>query len=159
MALSARFLEALTWSAQLHAAQLRKGTDVPYFSHVMGVASIVLDYGGDEDEAIAALLHDAVEDQGGAETLEGIRQRFGESVAQIVDGCTDSQEFPKPPWRQRKEEYVKSMRGAPSSVRLVSSADKLHNARAILRDYQALGETLWTRFRGGQDGTLWYYRA
>jgi (p)ppGpp synthase/HD superfamily hydrolase len=156
---SARFEEALVLASRLHAAQLRKGTKIPYVAHILGVAGIAIEYGADEDEAIAALLHDAVEDQGGAATLADIRRRFGDRVAGIVEGCTDADTVPKPPWRARKESYIAHLPGASPSVRLVSAADKLHNARAILRDYRELGERVWDRFNGGRSGTLWYYRA
>ena len=159
MTLSPRFEEALLYAARLHATQLRKGGSIPYVAHLLGVASIALQYGANEEEAIAALLHDAIEDQGGAATREEIRRRFGDKVVEIVDGCTDADSFPKPPWKQRKETYVAHIRNAPASVRLVSACDKLQNARAILADYRALGDTLWRRFSGGKDGTLWYYRA
>ncbi len=159
MKLSARFEEALAYAAQLHAGQLRKGTKIPYVAHLLSVASIALRHGAGEDEAIAALLHDAVEDQGGAATRREIRRRFGENVARIVDGCTDSDATPKPPWRPRKEAYIAQVRNAPPSVRLVSAADKLDNARAILADYRRVGEEIWNRFTGGKAGTLWYYRA
>lgn len=157
--LSPRFDDALVYASQLHRDQVRKGTHIPYVSHLLAVAAIVLEHGGREDEAIAALLHDAVEDQGGSETREAIRERFGEDVAAIVDGCSDADTLPKPPWDERKKAYVAHVVIAPPSVRLVSAADKLHNARAILADYRQLGETLWDRFNGGRDGTLWYYRA
>jgi GTP pyrophosphokinase len=158
--LTDRFEQALTFATRLHAAQYRKGTDIPYVAHLLGVASIALDYGATEDEAIAALLHDAVEDQGDAgRTLEEVRRRFGEGVATIVLGCSDADVIPKPPWRTRKEDYIAHLPGVGPSVCLVSAADKLHNARAILADYRVLGEALWDRFRGGKEGTLWYYRA
>jgi (p)ppGpp synthase/HD superfamily hydrolase len=157
--LSERFQEALAYAARLHAGQLRKGTKIPYVAHLLSVASIALRHGAGEDEAIAALLHDAVEDQGGAATREEIRRRFGENVARIVDGCTDSDVTPKPPWRPRKEAYIARVRGASASVRLVSAADKLDNARALLADYRLVGDTLWKRFTGGKAGTLWYYRS
>jgi (p)ppGpp synthase/HD superfamily hydrolase len=159
MKLSPLFDEALVWASQLHAAQERKGSGVPYVAHLLGAASIALEHGATEDEAIAALLHDAVEDQGGAAILERIRHRFGERVARIVEGCTDTDAVPKPPWRARKEAYVAHVRSASPSVRLVSASDKLHNARSITSDYRALGEALWSRFSGGREGTLWYYRA
>jgi (p)ppGpp synthase/HD superfamily hydrolase len=159
MRLSARFEEALVFAARLHVEQTRKGTAIPYIAHLMAVSAIVLENGGNEDEAIAALLHDAIEDQGGAATREEIRRRFGETVVEIVNGCTDAEVIPKPPWRLRKEAYIAHMGMASASVRLVSAADKLHNARAILADYRALGEALWQRFNGGKEGTLWYYRA
>lgn len=157
--LSKRFDEAILFASELHRAQVRKGTGIPYIAHLLGVASIVLDHGGTEGEAIAALLHDAVEDQGGRPVLDKIRKRFGDSVAAIVEGCTDADVTPKPPWRERKEAYLKHLQGAASSVLLVSSADKLHNARALLGDYRVVGKALWGRFKGGKDGTLWYYRA
>jgi len=153
-----RFAEALNYAFELHRKQKRKETETPYIGHLLEVAGIVIDYGGNEDEAIAALLHDAVEDQGGAKTREEISNRFGENVARIVDGCTDTDEDPKPPWRKRKEAYLEHIVHAGHSVILVSAADKLHNARAILKDYRILGESLWNRFNGGKEGTLWYHR-
>jgi (p)ppGpp synthase/HD superfamily hydrolase len=157
--LGQRFDDALTFAAKLHARQIRKGSGVPYIAYLMGVASIALEYGADEDEAIAALLHDAIEDQGGAEAGEEIRKRFGDRVAAIVEGCTDADVKPKPPWRQRKEAYIAHIKDASPSVQLVSCSDKLHNARVILKDYRIHGDELWERFKGGKDGTLWYYRS
>jgi GTP pyrophosphokinase len=157
--LTSRFEDALIYATRLHAAQVRKATAVPYVAHLLGVAAIVLENGGDEDEAIAALLHDAVEDQGGAATRDEIRRRFGERATAIVDGCTDTDVTPKPPWRARKEAYIAHVRHADRSVRLVSAADKLYNVRSLARDYRQLGEELWARFNGGRDGTLWYYRG
>jgi (p)ppGpp synthase/HD superfamily hydrolase len=154
-----KFEEALLYAARLHREQKRKGTDTPYVTHLLAVAAIVGEDGGTEDEVVAALLHDAPEDQGGEERLEDIRARFGDGVAKIVAGCTDTYEEPKPAWRPRKEAYVARMASAPPSVRLVSSADKLHNARSILADLRAVGDDLWHRFTGGKEGTLWYYRA
>jgi (p)ppGpp synthase/HD superfamily hydrolase len=159
VALGPRFEQALPYAAHLHRDQLRKGTGVPYVSHLLAVAGIVLEHGGNEDEAIAALLHDAVEDQGGAPTLQAIRLRFGDTVAAIVEGCTDTDEMPKPPWRPRREAYIAHVASASPSVRLVSAADKLHNARTILADYRRHGDAVWDRFSGGKDGTLWYYRT
>src|SRR5437764_4348530 len=159
MILTERFEEALAFAARLHKSQLRKGTAIPYVSHLLAVASIALEHGADEDEAIAALLHDAAEDQGGDATRQEIRRRFGERVARIVDGCTDAETTPKPPWRERKERYVAHVAGAPPSVRLVSAADKLHNARSTLADLRASGDAVWGRFKGGKEGTLWYYRS
>jgi GTP pyrophosphokinase len=157
--LSERFATALTLAASLHRAQRRKGTTIPYIAHLLAVAGLVLEHGGDEDEAIAGLLHDAVEDQGGAATLAEIERRFGSRVAAIVVGCSDTDTTPKPPWRARKEAYLTHLDSASASVRLVSAADKLHNARSLLADYRQIGEALWPRFTGGRDGTLWYYRA
>jgi GTP pyrophosphokinase len=159
MAVSPRFVEALSYATFLHKDQVRKGTPVPYVAHLLGVCSIAFEHGAGEDEAIAALLHDAVEDQGGAPVLEEIRKRFGDNVAMIVAGCTDADTIPKPPWEQRKRAYIEHLLSAPDSVRLVSCADKLHNARSILADYRLYGETLWPRFKGGRSGTLWYYRT
>jgi len=156
--LSPRFEEALVLACDLHREQSRKGTQIPYVSHLLGVTSLALEHGADEDEAIAAVLHDAVEDQGGAETAARIRERFGDRVADIVLACTDSDVIPKPPWRARKEAYVAHIRHATPSARLVSACDKLHNARAILADHRRLGEAVWDRFTAGRE-TLWYYRA
>jgi GTP pyrophosphokinase len=156
-----RFEDAVIFATGLHATQLRKGTSIPYAAHLLAVASVVLEDGGDEDQTIAALLHDAVEDQGGPATLEAIRTRFGERVAGIVHGCTDADTIPKPPWQERKQRYLEHLRHAPREVLRVSAADKLHNARAILTDYRTLGDALWARFNpeAGQDNILWYYRA
>jgi (p)ppGpp synthase/HD superfamily hydrolase len=157
--LSARFEDALTLATRLHDGQTRKDTVTPYIAHLMAVAGLVLEQGGSEDQAIAALLHDAIEDQGHKVTLDEIRQRFGAAVAQIVDGCTDARVLPKPPWRERKQAFIAYLRDAPAAVRLVAAADKLHNARTILNDYRRVGEAVWERFNGGKAGTLWYYRA
>lgn len=159
MILSERFDNALLLASDLHRKQQRKGTGAPYLSHLLGVASLVLEHGGDEDEAIGALLHDAVEDQGGAPTLAVIRKQFGDRVADIVAGCTDADTIPKPPWKERKETYLAHIRTAAPSVRLVSNADKLHNARAILNDYREVSEALWDRFNSGVDELVWYYRS
>jgi (p)ppGpp synthase/HD superfamily hydrolase len=123
------------------------------------VAALVLEDGGDEDEAIAALLHDAIEDQGGAKTREEIRQRFGERVVSIIDGCTDSETLPKPPWKERKLNYLEKMRLASPEVRHVALADKLHNARSTVADWEREGEKVWQKFKGGKEGTLWFYRS
>ncbi|MCP4612926.1 MAG: HD domain-containing protein [Planctomycetes bacterium] len=159
MKLTTRFNEALVYAAQLHADQFRNGTRIPYIAHLLAVASIALENGADEDQAIAALLHDAVEDQGGEKTSQEIRERFGDNVAEIVEGCTDTDIIPKPPWQKRKEDHMSHLKNAGRTVLLVSASDKLHNARAILTDYRQLGESLWSRFNGGKDGTLWYYRS
>jgi GTP pyrophosphokinase len=143
----------------LHREQTRKGTAIPYAGHLLRVAGIVIDEGGSETQAIAALLHDAVEDQGGAPVLLEIRERFGAAVADIVEGCTDADAMPKPPWETRKRAYVAHLREAPADVLLVSCADKLDNARAILADYGEIGSALWTRFGAPPDRILWYYRS
>ncbi len=158
-ALTRRFEQALLFATRKHAGQTRKGTPTPYISHLLSVAGLVLEAGGDEDLAIAALLHDVVEDCGGAPMLKEIQRRFGKRVAHVVEGCTDTDLTPKPPWRQRKEDYLKRLRTADADVRLVSAADKLHNARTILTDYRECGEAVWERFQGKRGGTLWYYRA
>ena len=157
--LGARFEDALVYAVRLHAAQVRKATAVPYAAHLLGVTSIALEHDASEDEAIAALLHDAIEDQGGATTGDAIRARYGDAVHALVVGCTDADVTPKPPWRERKERYVAHVAGAPEPVKLVSAADKLHNARSIVADHRVMGDALWERFRGGKEGSLWYYRA
>ena len=158
--LGERFRSALVLASELHRGQVRKGAKgIPYVGHLLGVASIVIEDGGDEDEAIAALLHDAPEDQGGAATLARIRSEYGERVGAIVEACTDTLENPKPPWRERKERYIAHLEEAPEDVLRVSLADKVHNARAILADYREVGEELWSRFRGSREESLWYYRT
>jgi len=157
--LSRRFEQALLFATRKHAGQSRKGTAVPYVAHLLSVAGLVLEAGGDEDLAIAALLHDVVEDCGGAPMLKEIRRRFGKRVAHVVDGCTDTDLDPKPPWRQRKEDYIAHLRTADADTRLVSAADKLHNVRSIVAIYREIGDRIWERFHGKRDGTLWYYRT
>jgi len=159
VSLSNKFDEAFLYAHDAHRDQLRKKTDRPYISHLMGVAALVLQYGGDEDQAIAALLHDVVEDCGGAPRLKEIREKFGERVARIVDGCTDSDEIPKPPWQERKERYIKRVRSEPEDVLLVSAADKLYNMREILMDLREFGPSVWERFNGRRKGSLWYYHG
>ena len=151
--------QAFQYAAAMHAGQARKGTVVPYLSHLMAVTSLVLEAGGDEDLAIAALLHDVVEDCGGRPQLREIQKRFGPRVAKIVEGCTDSFTQPKPDWIERKKEYLHEVKHADDETRLVSASDKLHNVRTILTDYRQNGEAIWTRFNGKKEGTLWYYRA
>ncbi len=155
--LTERFGEALRYAHRLHLAQTRKGTAIPYVTHLMTVSALVLEHGGSEDQAIAGLLHDAAEDQGGAETLADIETDFGAAVAKIVADCTDSWAEPKPPWRERKEAYLATLGGKPVESLLVSLSDKTHNAEAILADYRELGDALWDRFSGGPAGTRWYY--
>ena len=157
--LGTRFRAALGYAATIHANQLRKGTDIPYLGHILAVAALVIEDGGTETEAIAALLHDAAEDAGGRERLAEIERRFGPDVAAIVAALTDAWIDPKPPWRDRKEAYVAGLGNAPETVLRVAAADKLHNARAILRDLRHHGEALWERFTADKDATLWYYRA
>jgi GTP pyrophosphokinase len=157
--LGPRFLRAFLFAAEKHKGQTRKASTIPYVAHLMGVASLVLEAGGDEDLAIAALLHDVVEDCGGTPLLKEVRRRFGPRVARVVDGCTDADTYPKPPWRERKEDYLRHLQIAGADTRLVSAADKLNNIRSILCDYRTVGESVWSRFNGGRDGTLWYYRT
>lgn len=157
--LGPRFTEAFLYAAEKHATQTRKRTDVPYISHLMAVAALVLEAGGGEDEAVAALLHDVVEDCGGMPVLEEVRRRFGNRVADIVQGCTDAYTIPKPEWKKRKLDYLDTLRRAGDDVRLVSAADKLHNVRTIVADYRREGDAVFDRFSGRRDGTLWYYRA
>lgn len=161
MMLGPSFGDALFYASRLHAGQVRKGTTIPYISHLLGVCDLVLTAGGDETEAIAALLHDGPEDCGGKPILDQIATQFGSHVAAIVEGCSDSlvdtATEEKAPWRERKEEYIQRLRGEPKSVLLVSAADKLHNAHAIERDVIADGVSTFERFNGKRDGTLWYY--
>jgi (p)ppGpp synthase/HD superfamily hydrolase len=157
--LGPRFLRAFLFAADKHSGQARKASTIPYIAHLMGVASLALEAGGDEDIAIAALLHDVVEDCGGAPMLKEVRRRFGKHVAEMVDGCTDADTEPKPPWRERKEKYIRRLKTEAADTRLVSASDKLNNIRSIISDYRAIGESVWSRFNGGRDGTLWYYRT
>lgn len=162
MLLGDRFEEALVYAARLHARQTRKSRAVPYVSHLLAVASIVLEHGGDEDEAIAALLHDAAEDQGGEPTLAELRRRFGDRVAGIVLACSDSlaaDPSRKEPWRERKLRYLAHLVHADSSARLISAADKLHNIRCLLADHRRLGDRVFDHFSGRREGTVWYYDA
>jgi (p)ppGpp synthase/HD superfamily hydrolase len=157
--LGPRFLKAFVFAADKHKRQTRKASSIPYIAHLMGVASLVLEAGGDQDLAMAALLHDVVEDCGGAPMLKEVRRRFGSRVAKVVDGCTDADAYPKPPWLERKQKYVERLRHEDAGTRLVSAADKLNNVRSILSDYRTIGESVWSRFNGGREGTLWYYRT
>jgi (p)ppGpp synthase/HD superfamily hydrolase len=158
--LTPKFIEALGYAARKHATQTRKASEVPYLGHLLSVAGLVIEADGTETQAIAALLHDAAEDQGGERTLAEIDEKFGAGVASIVAECSDTFEAPKPPWRARKERYIDHLRVASEDAVLVSLADKLDNARAILRDFRALGNEVWQRF-SVQDPQLhlWYYRS
>ncbi|MGO8987168.1 MAG: HD domain-containing protein [Terriglobales bacterium] len=157
--LGPRMQRAFRYAAKQHAGQTRKQSAVPFLSHLMAVAALVLEAGGDEDMAIAALLHDVVEDCGGMPRLHEIRKQFGARVAKIVEGCTDSFGEPKREWMERKKDYLREVTRADAETRLVSASDKLHNVRTILADYREHGEAIWKRFTGKKDGTLWYYRA
>ena len=158
-AYSPHLIEGLRVAAELHSRQRRKGSGVPYLAHLLGTCSIALEYGADEDEAIAALLHDAIEDVEPVGDARAAVAAFGERVLRIVEGCTDTDEYPKPPWRARKEAYIDHLADADASVLLVSAADKLHNARSMNADLRRHGAATWDRFNGGRDGSLWYYRA
>ncbi|NNE44711.1 MAG: HD domain-containing protein [Gemmatimonadetes bacterium] len=157
--MSQRIEDAITAATRYHAGQTRKGSGAPYVLHPLAVAALVADAGGDEDTIIAALLHDAVEDAGGADARAEIADRFGEAVARIVDGCSDTDEEPKPPWRPRKEAFVLRVRRAAPEVRQVVAADKIHNARSLRRDLHEEGDAVWSRFHGGREGSLWYFAA
>jgi (p)ppGpp synthase/HD superfamily hydrolase len=154
-----KFETALVYATRLHADQKRKVDGIPYISHLLAVTALVLEAGGSETEAIAALLHDSIEDQGGAKTRQEIWQLFGDQVVEIIDGCTESDITPKPPWSERKQRYLEQLRRGSSSVRLVSLADKLHNARSLLSSLRQKGEVVWTFFNAGKEKTLWFYRA
>ncbi len=154
-----RFESALAFACSQHHGQRRKGSGAPYITHPLAVASIVGHYGGDEDQAIAALLHDTMEDCG--VRYEEIAARYGERVARIVAACTDTTEQPKPPWRPRKEAHIAKVQSEPAEVKLVICADKLHNAQSILCDLRraTVGASVWDRFNAERDDVLWYYRA
>lgn len=155
--LGPRFDQALVLASDLHRTQVRKESGVPYVAHLLAVTALAIEHGADEDQAIAAVLHDAVEDQGGLPTAERIRQQFGQRVHDLVMALTDATVVPKPPWRARKEAYLAHLRHAPADALLISCADKVHNARSIVDDYAVVGPAIWQRFSGGRDGTLWYY--
>ena len=167
--LTSRFEEALTYASRAHRDHIRKvspdearttDSEVPYVAHLLGVTSLVLEHGGGEDEAIAALLHDAIEDTGGPARREDIRVRFGDEVVRLVEACSDSDGETKAPWEERKRAYIGHLGvSSDAKARLVSACDKLYNARSVLADYRKLGAKLWTRFNGGREGTLWYYRS
>ena len=159
MILGDRFVAAVALAVELHAHQARKGNGLPYVGHLLATASLVLEHGGDEDQAIAALLHDGPEDQGGEATLARIRDRFGDRVADIVAACSDTFESPKPPWRARKEAFLARLPEESPAARLVTLADKVHNARTLVEDARVEGPATFDRFTGGRDGTLWYYRT
>ena len=163
--LSPRFTDALGVAAEIHAGQRRKGSGPPYIAHLLGVTSIAFDFGATEDEAIGALLHDAIEDAPPSLGADGVRRliadRFGDIVLEIVEGCTDSDATPKPPWIVRKTGYVEHLRDAGPSVLLVSASDKLHNVRAITSDYRRVGDEVWKKFSpdAGKARTIGYYRG
>lgn len=156
---SEKLTQAFDLASVLHKGQFRKGTGEPYLSHVMGVAALVIRYGGTAEEAAGALLHDAAEDCGGEKALAIIREKLGSEVEMIVRGCSDTTKQEKPPWKERKMAFINSLPSASPSVILVSNCDKIYNLGTILDDYRAEGEDLWKRFQGKKEGTLWYYRT
>ena len=153
-----RFLRAIELAVQLHAGQIRKGSQIPYIGHLLGVAALVIEDGGSEDEVIAALLHDGPEDQGGKQTLADIEAQFGERVSRIVQDCSDTFEEPKPPWKERKLAHLAHLEHADLDSCRVVLADKLYNARTLVNDLYRDGEAAYEKFNGGKEGTLWYYQ-
>jgi GTP pyrophosphokinase len=159
-ALGPRVADAVAFAIRKHGAQVRKGTSTSYLTHLLAVASLVGEAGGSEDEVIAGLLHDAVEDGGGAPVLEEIRALFGPEVAAIVKFCTDDDSVGgKAPWLERKRAYMARLVAAPVPALRVICADKLHNVQAIAKDLRNHGGAVFERFRGNREGTLWYYRS
>ena len=154
-----KYLEALNFAFKLHSKQFRKGTKIPYFFHLSSVSNHVIENGGDTDEAIAGLLHDSVEDQGGEKTLKLIKKKFGNKVAKIVEDCTDAKVIPKPPWFERKKQYILDLKKKPQSSLLVSICDKTHNATCIVNDYSRVGKKLWKRFSAKPKQIYWYYES
>lgn len=156
--LKQRFSEALEYATTLHSKQIRKGSDTPFITHLLSVSALILEDGGSEDEAIAGLLHDAVEDQGGLIRLEEIKVKFGDNVAGIILECSESHTHPKPPWKDRKMASIRKMNNVSDSAIRVILADKIHNARSIIHEYHKHGEKFWDSFKAGKEGTVWYYK-
>ncbi len=154
-----RFVDAVAYATELHARQARKATTIPYLTHLFAVCSLVLEDGGGEDDAIAALLHDGPEDQGGQATLDEIERRFGSHIAALVHGLSDTFEDPKPAWRPRKKAYLARLATEPEAVLRISLADKLHNLRSIAIDLEDRREELWDRFHAGRDEQAWYFTS
>ncbi len=159
VALTDALTRAFDLARSAHAGQTRRGTSVPYLSHLLAVAALVLEFGGDETAAIVALLHDVVEDCGGAARLAEIRGEFGDEVAVMVSALSDTDQDPKPPWRPRKEAAIERLKNDSPATQLVAFCDKLHNARSIVADLATFGASTWSKFNGGRDGTLWYYQS
>lgn len=155
--LSPKFEKALSFATQLHATQYRKGSKAPFITHLLSVCAIILEDGGTEDEAIAGLLHDAVEDQGGLKTLEAIKNTFGERIAQIVLECSETHLSPKPPWKERKVQSLAKMKQISDSAIRVVLADKVHNSQSLIREHQKYGTIIWNNFKAGREGTVWYF--
>ena len=154
-----KYKKAIDYAFALHSSQYRKGTTIPYFTHLVSVSNNVIENGGNTDEVIAGLLHDAVEDQGGEKTLKLIKKRFGNKVAKIVEECTDTKITPKPPWLERKKKYLSGMKKSTQSSLFVSLCDKLHNATCIVNDYQRVGRKLWKRFNASAKQVYWYHNS
>ena len=154
-----KYKKAIDYAFALHSNQYRKGTTIPYFTHLVSVSNNVIENGGNTDEVIAGLLHDAVEDQGGEKTLKLIKKRFGNKVAKIVEECTDTKITPKPPWLERKKKYLSGMKKSTQSSLFVSLCDKLHNATCIVNDYQRVGRKLWKRFNASPKQVYWYHNS
>lgn len=155
---SPRLDNAVAFALDQFRFKVRKGTSVPYVTHLLAVMTLVGEYGGDEDQMMGAVLHDYLEDIPGA-SADLLRLRFGDRVARFVVALSDSTTLPKPPWRERKELYLEHLAEEAPDLKLISCSDKLHNCMCIRRDYQAVGDAVWGRFSGGKEGTLWYYRA
>jgi (p)ppGpp synthase/HD superfamily hydrolase len=156
---SERLIQALQVAAQLHLGQVRKGTHFPYITHLLGTCSIALEFGANEDQAIAALLHDVIEDVEPTERARAAVADFGPEVLRIVEACTDSDVHPKPPWNERKRHYLAHLHEADRAILLVSASDKLNNARAIVTDLHRVGPAVWDRFTADNEDKLWYYRS
>lgn len=161
--LTPRLADALAFAIEVHGRDRRKGSEIPYLAHLLAVCALVLSDGGDEDEGIAALLHDTLEDHPEIVSRGILRSRFGPRVLRLVQGCTDTPpEYtggPTPPWRERKLRYLAHLRYAPPDVLRVATADKIDNARSVLADFRLLGNSLWTRFNAGREDQLWFYRS
>lgn len=153
------FNDAFLFASRLHDGQMRKGSSVPYLSHLMAVSALVMENGGTQDQAIAALLHDTVEDQGGEETLSEIRERFGDDVASIVEECSESLDIKDHPWRERKEWFLNRIVQMSERGLLVCVADKFHNVQGLINDHRNQGDQMWSSFNAGKTEQLWYYRS
>lgn len=154
-----KYLEAYTFSFKLHKKQIRKGSNIPYFTHLSSVSNLIIENNGTTTQAIAGLLHDAVEDQGGIKTLAVIKKKFGPKVAKIVSQCSDTSIDPKPPWKARKKKYIEDIKNKTQDTLLVALCDKYHNAHCILSDYQKIGDKIWDRFNASKQETFWYYES
>ena len=154
-----KYKRALDFAYKIHFKQVRKDTQIPYFTHLVSVSNYVIENGGTTDEAIGGLLHDAVEDQGGAKVLKKIKKLFGAKVAKIVDECSDTDAVPKPPWLERKKKYISDIKTKDQSSILVSLCDKLHNGICIVNDYKRVGNKVWNRFNGSPKEVSWYYES